>query len=290
MNEELRSGPEGVETVRPFQRISWGAIWAGMFVTVVMQIMFTLLGVTCGIASLNPAASSAQGVSVGAAIWLMVSWLVSMGVGACVAGRASGPRRTEGMVHGVVSWAFSAAVILLSLSTVAGALLSGTIGLLGGSMAGHLTGQYSQPAAANTGMGAGLATVVGQGGGNEASSRLADIAQSDPQLAADLRGLAANGGAGPARSRALDLLVTRHRVDPSQAEAMLNQWDRQAPTASGTAGNSVTTGHHATAQVGRSIWGTSLWAFLALILGLAVAAWTGSMGAAYAPRRPIIGA
>jgi hypothetical protein len=117
----------------PGRRVSWGAIWAGMFVTVVLQVMFTVLGVACGIASLNPflnPPSEPTGSSYGALIWLLVSWLVAVWLGARVGGWMSGgPRRSDGSVHGVVVWSFAAAVILLLLTGASGARLGQSRGL-----------------------------------------------------------------------------------------------------------------------------------------------------------------
>lgn len=278
MNEEVPIRRETVETVpgRTLFRVSWGAIWAGMFVTVVMQIMLTLLGVACGIASLNPAsqANSVQGLSVGAAIWLMVTWLISMWCGACVAGRMSGgPRQADGMVHGVVSWAFSTAVILLSLTTIAGTLLSGTIALLGGSAAGNLS-------ALNTARGTGLPALSGHGGGAQVPGRLTALAQTDPQLGNALQQMEAGGGAAQApvaRRQALDLLVNRHRLTPSEANAAINDWNREFQALQGQSNQANSAADHSAAQ---TVWGTSLWGFIALILGLAAAAWGGSTGVA----------
>lgn len=77
------------------RRGSWGAIFAGVFVTIAVQLMFTLLGAGVGIARINSSAEhSTQALLTGSGIWLLVTGLVSLWIGACVAGRlCGGPRR-----------------------------------------------------------------------------------------------------------------------------------------------------------------------------------------------------
>lgn len=140
----------------PSRRVSWGAIWAGMFVTLLFEVMFVLLGVACGVVTFNPLhtmPSAPSGFSSGAAIWLIVSWLVSVWIGACVAGWMSGgPRRADGTVHGLVVWSFSCAILLLLTTGAAGALLGASGGLLSRSnnaaLAGIAQQQTPQPSTA----------------------------------------------------------------------------------------------------------------------------------------------
>src|SRR5579859_6441213 len=102
------------ETLAPapsrVRRVSWGAIFAGTFVMLVFQIMFILLGAAVGFSTLQTAErqGSGQQLALGSAIWLLVSSLVAIWIGACVAGRLSGgPGRADGMLHGVVTWSIS---------------------------------------------------------------------------------------------------------------------------------------------------------------------------------------
>ncbi len=291
MREDVPVQPETMETSSPRtpRRVSWGAIWAGMFVTVVLQIMLTLLGVACGIHALNPASqpASVQGLSVGAALWLLVTWLISMWVGACVAGRMSGgPRQADGMVHGVVSWAFSTVVILLFLTTLTGALLGSTAALLGGPSGRILSAHWTSP---NTAAGSGLPTVSGRGGESQPASRLTAIAQTDPELSAILSRIEVKGGAAQApadRDQAVNLLVTKHQLSQSEASALINDWKPQLQQAQGGSDQGAAKGGTSGRAAARSVWGTSLWAFIALLFGLAVAAWGGSVGvSAWLPDR-----
>src|SRR4051812_13390118 len=89
------------------RRASWGAIFAGTFVTIAVQLTLTLLGVAVGLATVQSLQdhSPAQNMTKSSGVWLLASGLISVWVGACVAGRLSGgPRRADGMLHGIVTW------------------------------------------------------------------------------------------------------------------------------------------------------------------------------------------
>src|SRR5690349_15912906 len=108
MNEELYV-QEGGATARTamVRRASWGAIFSGLFVTIIIQIILTMLGVAVGASTIQPLSEQnpMRGLGTGAAIWLVVSGLISVFVGSWVAGRLSGgPRRVDGLLHGIVTF------------------------------------------------------------------------------------------------------------------------------------------------------------------------------------------
>jgi hypothetical protein len=116
------------------RRVSWGAIFAGLVVTIVIQLTLTLLGVAIGAATIDPLRerNPTEGLSAASAIWLTVSALISMWIGALVAGRlCGGPRRADGLIHGIVTWSASTITMLLLLASTAGAVLGGAGALIG---------------------------------------------------------------------------------------------------------------------------------------------------------------
>src|SRR5690349_21302313 len=120
------------------RRVSWGAIFAGLFVTIVIQLLFTLLGLAVGVISMDTIRDQggAHRLAIGAGIWLLVTGLISIWSGSCVAGRlCGGPLRSDGLIHGIVCWSVSTCAAMLLLATTAGALLGGTGALLNGAMA-----------------------------------------------------------------------------------------------------------------------------------------------------------
>jgi len=109
-----------------------------LFVTIVIQLLFTLLGLAVGVVSMESMRDqgAAHRLAIGAGTWLLVTGLISIWVGSCVSGRlCGGPLRSDGLIHGIVSWSVSTCATMLLLATTAGALLGGTGALLNGAIA-----------------------------------------------------------------------------------------------------------------------------------------------------------
>ncbi|RZM28322.1 MAG: hypothetical protein EOO88_09375, partial [Pedobacter sp.] len=89
------------------KRISWSAIFAGVLVAIVTQMLLTLLGLGIGLGTVDPLEerNPVAGLGIGSAIWYIISSLLSLFVGGWVAGRlASAPRLFDGIIHGVLTW------------------------------------------------------------------------------------------------------------------------------------------------------------------------------------------
>ena len=115
---------------RPFDRISWGAIFAGAIIALATQLVLTLLGAAVGLATLNPATGqNPTGVTlgIGAGIWLVISSLISLFLGGYIAGRLGGT--FNGWLHGLATWATVAMLTILLLTTAAGGLIGTASGL-----------------------------------------------------------------------------------------------------------------------------------------------------------------
>lgn len=115
------------------RRISWGAIIAGLIVTLVCQISFTMLGVAIGVATIEPLNEQKplEGLGTGAAIWWIASSLISLSLGGCVAGRLAGvPRRGDGALHGIIMWGTVTLITFLLVGTALGGLFGGAFNAL----------------------------------------------------------------------------------------------------------------------------------------------------------------
>ena len=115
---------------RPFARISWGAIFAGAVVALATQLVLALIGGAIGLATLSPATGqspSGTALGVGAAIWLVISSLLSLFAAGYVAGRLGGT--FNGWLHGLATWATVTTLTLLLLATAAGGLAGAASGL-----------------------------------------------------------------------------------------------------------------------------------------------------------------
>jgi hypothetical protein len=115
---------------RPFARISWGAVFAGAIIALATQIVLALIGMAIGLATLNPATGdnpSGTALGAGAAIWLVVSNLVSLFIGGYIAARLAG--RFNGWLHGLITWGTLTLLTLMLLTTAAGQLIGAASGL-----------------------------------------------------------------------------------------------------------------------------------------------------------------
>ena len=115
---------------RPFARISWGAIFAGAIIALATQIVLALIGMAIGLATLNPASGdspSGTALGAGAAIWLVISSLISLFIGGYIAARLAG--RFNGWLHGLITWGTLTLLTLMLLTTAAGQLIGAASGL-----------------------------------------------------------------------------------------------------------------------------------------------------------------
>ena len=114
----------------------WTAIVGGAVAALGVQLIFTLLGVGVGAALMDPIADPGESrdIGMGPILWLVISGIISFGIGGWVAGYTSGVLRTgSGAMHGVASWAF-AAVFGATVTALAGApVLGGAFSGIGAS-------------------------------------------------------------------------------------------------------------------------------------------------------------
>ncbi len=132
-------------------RISWGAIFAGTVMALVAQLAFSLLGLGIGASNANPySANPVGGLGIGAAIWTLLSVLISLFTGGYVAGRLAGmPRAQDSMLHGLVTFGLTSLLGFYLLTSGLGALIGGAGSLVSSvvSSAGQAAGQAAANAA-----------------------------------------------------------------------------------------------------------------------------------------------
>jgi len=108
--------PEPMESTAGF-RLSWGAVFAGLVVAIALQLTLTLLGAAIGFSAWQPGESTGA-LGVGAAIWAIVSVLLSLFIGGRTTGRLAGIlTRTDGILHGILLWALSTIVAVWLLAS-----------------------------------------------------------------------------------------------------------------------------------------------------------------------------
>lgn len=106
-------------------RLSWGAIFAGLIVAMVTQIVLSVLGLAIGLTIWDPG-DAAAGLAQGAGIWMAVAALISLFAGGVVTGRLAGVLTVgDGALHGGVMWGLSVVLTLWLTAAGAGMILGG---------------------------------------------------------------------------------------------------------------------------------------------------------------------
>ena len=269
-----------------FNRVSWGAVLAGVMVALVTQLILNLIGIGIGKASFDPTSNanpSGSTFSIAAGIWWALSGILAALAGGYTAGRLSGkPTETSGPWHGLTAWAVTTLLIFYLLSTSVGAIVGGafrTFGTVAGGAAQSL-GSTAQTAAQM------VAPTLAQ-----SSDPLASIDQSirsasgatDPAALRDaataaVRAALTSDAAGQeaARERAVQALAKAQNIGVDQARTQVAEYEQQYRRIVDQAKRQATTAADATTT---AVSRGALFGAIALILG-AIAAWFGGrMGA-----------
>ena len=269
-NSVIPSAVDDAHTIM-INKVSWGAIFAGVVVGLITQVLLTMLGVGIGIATLDPMTTdnpTASSFSIGAGIWYVLSGIIAAYVGGYIASRMSGKTvATTGALHGLTTWAFTTLLVLYMLSTAVGGIVggafSGVTSAIGG--LGQTAATAAAPALAQANPLEALEQQVRSTGtdpeslNNAAISAMQALVMGDEGQKADAREKAA-----AAIASAKNVPIEDARTQVQQYETQYNQTVEQAKatalSAADTAASVVSTG--------------AILAFVALVLG-AIAGWLG---------------
>jgi hypothetical protein len=269
-------------------RISWGAVLAGVVVAMVAQLILNLIGIGVGASTLDPRAGanenpSAEGLSIGAAIWWTASGIVASLLGGFAAGRLCGkPKEATAGWHGLSAWAATTLIIFYLLSSAIGGVVGGAYrgltGVTGGiaSAAGGAIQTTAQTAAPSLAASADPFSSIEQsirgvaGTDDPTALREAAIAAVRAAVSGNER------EAEQARTRAADALAKAQNIPVEEARTRMSQYEQQYRQAVETAKQKAT---DAAAVATKAVSRAALLGALALLLG-GVAAWFGGrMGA-----------
>jgi hypothetical protein len=275
---------EDVRTVA-LNRVSWGAVLAGVVVALVVQLLLSMLGLGIGVATLDPKTGdnpSAGTFSIAAGIWYVVAGIIAAYAGGYIAGRLSGrPVGSTAGLHGLTSWAVTTVVVFFLLTTaiggVIGGVFSGISGALGGLGRAAVSGaQVAAP---------GLATAAdpfgaierqlreSSGGNDPAALRDAAVAAVRAALTGD------QTQAQEARERAAQALAKAQNISIDEARNRVAQYEQQyRQTLEQTKQQAVQAAQTTAKVVSRG----ALFGFFALVLG-AIAAWFGGRAGTVVP-------
>ncbi len=128
-------------TVPAVRRVSWGAIFVGVVIAMVVQLLLAVLGIAIGASAINPLqeANPVEGIGMGAGIYWVISSIISLFAGGYAAGvLAIMQDRRDRTLHGVAVWGVATLLLFLVISSGVGRLIGGTASMIGSgaSMAG----------------------------------------------------------------------------------------------------------------------------------------------------------
>jgi hypothetical protein len=291
------SATDDVRTIM-LNEISWGAVFAGAIIGLVVQLILNMVGIGVGLSTVDAVAGgspSVSSLSIGAGLWWVISGIVAAAIGGYLAGRLSGkPSHSTTAYHGLISWAVSMLVVVYVLSTAAsglvGGALSGVTSVLGG--AGKTIGSSVQTAVQTTAptlnnMNDPMSRIEGQirsASGGQDPAALRDAAASSMKAA--LSGDPTEQSA--ANDNAAEALAKAQGIPADQAKAQVLQYQQQYKD---TLAKTKEQAKQAADATAKAVSRGALFGALALVLGALAAFFAGQAGAvtptvtAYGSRR-----
>lgn len=130
--------------------LRWGAVIAGWVVAGSVALLLVLAGMALGFQMFDPydATATAKGIGIGTAVWIVLTWVISMFLGGMFAAWFDGrDDQTVGAMHGITVWGLALAVgATLAAFGLSGAIAGGGAMLGNAAMASH--GATNAPASA----------------------------------------------------------------------------------------------------------------------------------------------
>ncbi|MBC7800879.1 MAG: PhnA-like protein [Gemmatimonadaceae bacterium] len=281
MHDDLDAVVPDDRRTQMLNRVSWGAILAGVVTALVIQLVLNILGLGVGASSVNAAETganpSAGGFSTTAGIWWTVSGILASLMGGVVAGRLCGAATTNtARWHGFVSWCTTTLVVFYLVTSAVGGIIGGVFGAFGDTIG-----------AAGRGAAAAVSGVASSTDGDALAARVRQVvnpneAQSvqDNVLAYMQASVAGDTAAANAsRDRAIDSVARSANISPEEARTRIDQVEQQTKQTAETAKQKAAEAAEATRK---GLATAGIFGFVALALG-ALAAWFG--GGIGAPRR-----
>ncbi|WP_170133973.1 PhnA-like protein [Palleronia aestuarii] len=253
--------------------VSWGAVFAGVVVGLVAQVIINMIGVGIGAATLDPGTGDNPGVagfSIGAGIWFAISGILGALAGGFTAGRLSGKaKESTASWHGLTSWALATLVVVYLVSSSIGGIVGGAYSTLT-SAVGNVAGAAGTAVEA---AGPNPFSAIEQTFQSAIPEDADPAAMRDAAIASVRSALTGDAeGAEQAEAQAVRAIAEAQGIPQQEAQAQFDQFQAQYTE---TVEQAKQTADTASAAVSTS----ALLGALGLILG-AVAAWFGGrMGA-----------
>jgi MFS family permease len=144
-------------------RISWGAVIAGVILSLIVYLIMSVLGTAIGASLLAPMSQPNPGrvFGFGSGVWVIVTTVLAVFVGSYFAGRCA---PVLGWLHGLLAWAVMTLLLLYGMTSIIGGAVS---------VAGNVAVATATVGAAASGQ------------GNQATGSLADSAKQQAQAVLD---------------------------------------------------------------------------------------------------------
>jgi hypothetical protein len=283
LHDTLRGGASATAA---YNKVSWGAIFAGVALALAAQFLLNLLGVGIGAAVLDPATSdnpTASSFSIGGGIWFVLAGIIAAFLGGYVSSRLSGrPSNSTGGYHGLTTWAVTTLVVLYLLTTSVGALVGGAFSGLASVVGGvgqtaATAATTAAPALANsTNPMAGIEQQIRSSTGNDPQAlQTAAVSSVQALVTGD------QAKAEEARARAADAVAKAQGIPVDQARTQVEQYEKSyRDNMQAAKQQAIEAAQTATAAISAG----AILGFLALALG-AVAGW---FGGSYGTKRNVV--
>jgi hypothetical protein len=222
MDEHIKVLPEA-ESV---SHVSWGSIFAGTLIALIVQITLVMLGLAVGFGTIQPAVKGGalSGLGIGAAIWWILSSIIALFVGGWVSSRLAGLQRVfDGALHGLATWALVTLLTIYLLTSGIGFVVGGAFGVVKDTI-----GISAQAAAAAFG-----ASTQGGGGGLNSVAQSVRQALTEPggglnqnvinQVQADTQKILNNTFTAADRENLVTLIMRNSTMTRPQAEALVQR-------------------------------------------------------------------
>jgi hypothetical protein len=266
----MRSAAEDAQAI-VVNEVSWGAIFAGVVVALVVQVLLTMLGAGVGVATLDPGTGDNPGAttfSVVAGIWYVIAGIIAAYAGGYISARMSGKTHaTTGALHGLTTWAVTTLLVLYFLTSTVGAIVggafSGVASVVGG--LGQTVAQTAAPIIAAANPLDAVEDQVRSTGTDPEALNTAAVNAIRAFLTSE------ESGADAARQQAAQALSTARNIPLEQATQQVAQIEQEYRQTVETTQREAAEAADAAASAASA---GAIFAFIALVLG-AIAGWLG---------------
>jgi hypothetical protein len=210
-----------------FSHTVWGAVFAGVIMAIVTQMLLALLGSSIGLAALNVgSAENVKEIGIGAVTWWIISGAIALYFGGWVSGRMAGiPRAIDGMLHGLLSWGVATILMFAFLTTSLGVMIAGSFGLLkaGGSAVSSVAPKIAETFNNNPNLKNDVDQILRQQGANPSNQ-----AALEQQLTSAVGTLMLTDNPDAQKQQIVNILVQNTNMSPADARNSVDRWAQNA--------------------------------------------------------------